>query len=638
MVRHAADLREVRAAADLLGHGPEMLMKTYAHALPESVRTPTSEIERSGWSGWRPLVALRLTRQGNPRAALVISKPNRTLVGLKKRAENSLTDSQFIRNAFVDVANTLELLHNGNDQIVLGRRGSGKTHTLLALAENLREAGQIALFVDLRDIGSNSSVYSDPSLSLAERGSRLFLDVAGAMHEALKTAIYSNEALSGLLGHADVPIKLDELASACTEVRLEGSSEIIDSLKASRSETSGYDVSVSAKPSVGVSARADGAQELERRSTRTGVQRCYVHFGRLRTAIQALVRELGKHRIFLLLDEWNSIPVDLQPYVGDLLRRALLPVDGVVVKIGAIQHRSHWTLTSGSQEYVGLELGSDIFADVNLDEFQVGFGRKLAQKFFSELLFKHVAADLEEARGGQIAMFESQEQLVQHVFTGRPAFEELVEAAEGVPRDGIAIVGIAAQLAAEDRINVAHVRDAARRWHEESKLSVVETHPQARRLMNYIVDTVIDKRRTRGFVIRQSEAREDELFSFLEDQRLLHRIKRSISAHDDPGVRFDAYVVDYGFYVDRKTSKSEPLPLKMVDANGVEQDLREVPGVDYRSVRKAVLSLSDFYRREVELSEVPATPDRPPEMPGQELLGLLRVEDGCETNRSVDGR
>ena len=38
MVRHADDLGEVRAAADLLGHSPDMLMKTYAHALPESIR------------------------------------------------------------------------------------------------------------------------------------------------------------------------------------------------------------------------------------------------------------------------------------------------------------------------------------------------------------------------------------------------------------------------------------------------------------------------------------------------------------------------------------------------------------------------------------------------------------------------
>jgi len=34
MVRHAADMGEMRAAADLLGHSPDMLIKVYAHAPP----------------------------------------------------------------------------------------------------------------------------------------------------------------------------------------------------------------------------------------------------------------------------------------------------------------------------------------------------------------------------------------------------------------------------------------------------------------------------------------------------------------------------------------------------------------------------------------------------------------------------
>jgi len=44
MVRHADDIGEMRAAADLLGHSPDMLMKTYAHALPQSIRTVTDKI------------------------------------------------------------------------------------------------------------------------------------------------------------------------------------------------------------------------------------------------------------------------------------------------------------------------------------------------------------------------------------------------------------------------------------------------------------------------------------------------------------------------------------------------------------------------------------------------------------------
>ncbi len=52
MVCHASDIGEIRAAADLLGHSPDMLMRTYAHALPESVRTVTDKIgERAARAG-----------------------------------------------------------------------------------------------------------------------------------------------------------------------------------------------------------------------------------------------------------------------------------------------------------------------------------------------------------------------------------------------------------------------------------------------------------------------------------------------------------------------------------------------------------------------------------------------------------
>lgn len=51
MVRQATDLGELRAVADVLGHSPDMLMKTYAHALPDSLRAVSDRIgERvSGW-------------------------------------------------------------------------------------------------------------------------------------------------------------------------------------------------------------------------------------------------------------------------------------------------------------------------------------------------------------------------------------------------------------------------------------------------------------------------------------------------------------------------------------------------------------------------------------------------------------
>jgi integrase len=46
MVQSARDLGELRAIADLLGHSPEMLLNTYAHALPNSQAAVVERLRR----------------------------------------------------------------------------------------------------------------------------------------------------------------------------------------------------------------------------------------------------------------------------------------------------------------------------------------------------------------------------------------------------------------------------------------------------------------------------------------------------------------------------------------------------------------------------------------------------------------
>jgi integrase len=53
MVRGAHDVGELRAVADVLGHSPDMLMKVYAHAMPESTRAIADRIGQRNVSGNR---------------------------------------------------------------------------------------------------------------------------------------------------------------------------------------------------------------------------------------------------------------------------------------------------------------------------------------------------------------------------------------------------------------------------------------------------------------------------------------------------------------------------------------------------------------------------------------------------------
>jgi hypothetical protein len=177
-------------------------------------------------------------------------------------------------------------------------------------------------------------------------------------------------------------------------------------------------------------------------------------------------------------------------------------------------------------------------------------------------------------------------------FTDKRAFDELVRAAEGVPRDALNIVAKAALIAGSGPISVPHVRQAARAWFQTDKERAFSDNTEAQRLLNWIVDNVIRAKRARGFLVNQREVG-SALIRALFDARVLHVVRRGYSAQDEPGERYDVYVIDYGAYVDLIHTKYEPLGLLFL---GGDEDFAyaEVPTQDLRAIRRAVLRLDEF--------------------------------------------
>ena len=74
------------------------------------------------------------------------------------------------------------------------------------------------------------------------------------------------------------------------------------------------------------------------------------------------------------------------------------------------------------------------------------------------------------------------------------------------------------------------------------------------------------------------------------DARLLHIRKKNISSKDEPGVRYDAYKIDYGCYVELWNTARMPQGLFETE----EEGFVEVPRDDYRSIRGAILRPADL--------------------------------------------
>lgn len=522
------------------------------------------------------------------------SATNSAFLRLSKRAEANAP--QNLIDTFVDVGPLFTLLSSSDHQILFGRRGTGKTHALSYLGGNRELQGDAVVTIDLRNVGSNGGMYGDPSRPLQERATGLIVDVLSAVHEGLYQFFVVHSDTFDL---AQAGPRLDVLASAITEVKVVGPVELSRKADQASSNTDDFKISASVKPGVPEISvvnsqsvtRTNSASESVRRS---GEERLYVNFGSTGTAFRQIVSLLKGRRLWILLDEWSSVPLALQPYLADLLRRSVFPITGVTVKIAAIEQRSHFQAKSEGGDYVGIEVGADASADVSLDDFMVfDNDEDRARAFFRSLVTGHTSAIVQGSDlQGQVP--SDGNELIRQAFTEKRAFEEFVRASEGVPRDAINILALAAQRALDEAISVQHVRVAAKDWYQRDKDKAVGANDRAYRLLHWVIDEVIGERRARAFLMQSGTS--DSLIDALYDARVLHVLKRGVSTHDQPGVRYDVFKLDYGCYVDLISTAKAPVGLLPTGADSDEQiKYIDVPPDDYRSIRRAILSLNRFY-------------------------------------------
>lgn len=511
------------------------------------------------------------------------------LIGFTKRAEKASDES--LVAAFVDSAPLFTLLSTANNQVIYGRRGTGKTHALKYLAEYVeRNSGEISVFLDMRTVGSNGSIYSDQSRPLIERASVLLSDaLSGLLNEFYSISLAALE--KGHHNPEELTRALDAFQSSINTVIISGDTSKEETSTSSKSSASSTNIgmSLSENPSAKIATKlSSGNRSIDQTVIKqSGKEEIHLSFGTISSAISNLISILGGRRVWFLIDEWSEIPVDLQPYLADLFRRALLPVNEITVKIAAIEHRTNFAILKEKGQYVGLELGADIGADLNLDDFLVfDNDQERAVDFIGNLIFRHYKTSTVEK-----PEFGEANNLIAALFTQRPVFEEFVRAVEGVPRDALNLIAKVVTKAYGKPIAMNHVRSGAADWYNQDKAAVIRNDPILGDLLQYIINEVIGERKARAFLL-SSKLRHPEIDK-LFDSRLLHVLKKNVSSHDTPGSRYDVYKIDYGCYVDLINTTSAPVGL-LPEEDGVYID---VPKDDYRSIRRAILDPSMFVEK-----------------------------------------
>ena len=507
---------------------------------------------------------------------------------ITKRAEDLTADEQ--ARSFVSVRRIGGALESRDSRVIFGRRGTGKTHILSYMSRASIARGEASCFIDLRTIGSNNSIYSDEIQRPHIRATVLIRDLITAIQYRLLEAY--TDSKSNFKGKG-IDSSLEALAGCIRTVvvneTLEARGKISNDETSSLSAGGSAEVSpLGAKAHLRADAATSEAERSEWETTTKGTPRLSLNMGSAYNCFREIA-ERSQRRIWIYLDEWSSIPEPLQPYLADFVRRAIIPIQNMTIVIAAVEYRSRFRVDF-SENRVGLELGSDIAADINLDDYFVYDSSPNATvEFFRNILYRHL-----EAFAGENGLVEqSPQEVVNNIFSQDRVFNELSRASEGVARDFINILQLATMRSDANKISMNEIRTAAKDWYERDKLRNIDTHPRAQELLQWIRDKVISGKKARAFLLHINQP--DQTIEYLFDERVLHIARRSYSAKDRPGERYRVWKVDYGSYVDLMTTKNDPTGF-LFEGSVMEEDGNIiVPDDDYRAVRRSILDIEKFY-------------------------------------------
>lgn len=505
---------------------------------------------------------------------------------ISERSEKQ-TEVDKIQASFVDTG-VIGQLDNKNSQILFGRRGTGKTHALKYLEESLKkDAEGCVVYIDCRTLGSTAQ-FSDESIALPRRCLMLFKDMLDPILNELYSWIISTFTDDeGAYQFLEYISQLEQVAVALSTSQRKEAIELAQQSEL-RNE-SGAKLSISDSPSLTVNSSRVSSGNISSKESYQVTHEEKIHFPDLHVQLSSLLADT-ESELVILVDEWASIPIDLQPFLAEFLRRGLLPVTRCTLKIASLEHRSSFRTRLGDKD-IGLEVGADISAALDLDDYYVidrNPGQVLA--FYADILFRHVQIYLPSGYLREKYAILSPADFVSACFSSDDSFKEIARAAEGVVRDLINIFRLAFFNSAKrsrPKIDKTAIRNEAREWYEKDKSAYLDDRMEE--VLGRIIHDVIGTRQARAFLASRA-VQKHPLLQRLCDARVLHLVQRGYADKDNPGVRYNIYCIDYGAYVDLIGTKSQPqLDLLLDGASEGSSNGPVVPLDDKRSIRRIIL-------------------------------------------------
>lgn len=500
------------------------------------------------------------------------------------RAERS--DSESYYKIYADKS-IIDRLVNRNNQIIYGRRGTGKTHLLFALSELIfsnnknGETKDFPIYFDLRRylplLTSSSSVSSENAILI------------------FQTLI--NETVEELIKNFKYIFDISDLSnpSLFEQVRLEKIKELLKKLNIefngrefkrlgniefSKEEINNIATSlnISQDPNFSLDKKAESKKSYSQESV------IYVSFNEISKFLTELSLLFNNVRVTCLLDEWSEIPLNLQPYVAELLKRVFI-ASNYTLKIAAIPYRSKFRDSIHDNIKIGLEEGGDIFPVTIDNRFIFEVDKAGTRNFYNEILINHL-----KQIDSQIFDGVDENRFINYFFANQ-ALSEILIASAGIPRDflHLFILAYSNRTNLTQRINLKSIRQSTTQWYTSDKKEEIDKDATTKHLFEELVNQVIVIKKKSHFLLPQKYS-ENAHIKKLIDLRVLHLRQKGISHRHITSKTYDVYSIDYGSYTSLAITKSS----LNTDFNEIINQLNTIS--DIRSARSLSIE-DDFFER-----------------------------------------
>ncbi|MCF8378615.1 MAG: hypothetical protein K9H49_03500 [Bacteroidales bacterium] len=469
-----------------------------------------------------------------------------------KKLKNLIKDSFRIRPnhnpKYIDVDGHLERLGSKQQQIIFGRRGSGKSCLLVHYKNEIGKNQKIlSIYISTDDIKRLG--YPDvlirlllqimESLPTSKQKWRKFLFKETTIQKHIKD-------LRKLLNQAETrKVKQEEKR----ETKY-GASGIYSGVGANADKSSSFGM----------------LSEFEENKLDT-LERFLSDY---KSALEQEISKSSYDACFILIDDFYLVKRSRQPDVLDYLHRLVRGTE-YYLKVATIRHRTD--LIRHEEQTIGVELTQDV-EEINLDRTLEDLSSP--SEYLGRIL-NFMAKD--------VGLDNAKENLFNH-----NAFEKLVIASGGVPRDFLTIfvnaIDNAVSSGKTEHLTSTNIWKAASSFSYRSKLKALRDDVSAESAM---IETVFrdimrfciqEKKRT-CFLISQDEAQAassiHEIVLQLMDFKLIHVIEPDTSAASGRKGRFEAYTLDFSLFMEPRKRGIVIVEFWDFDDGGRRIGVRESP-------------------------------------------------------------